>query len=541
MFSGWDNIWIEASENSTSNGEFAQVVHKSSSVRKMPNDHRWFTSSCNVDPRGDGKIEGILARGSLAEPPQSVSPVKAVGSETSGRSLKRSTPLKVASSPSKRNSVAMNDVKIAAASEPEPATKKTKLTDTTAKPGTNAAAVASDKPISSANQTVTTKARTLPLASNRAAATVSNPAVKMAPTKTETVSSSDVAATSLVTSTTSDSKQFDSKATVTKPTTAVSSQEVGSKPDQLTTSAGSAVEEVTSATTASENKLNAGEQITSSKTKSVDQVDASCDMEVDQIVSSAGISVLADSMTTDERPVETSDVAMQDVAAINPAKSEVDIEHIQAPASSNETISQEQKAGGQADGKSVGKHDVLLDEPKSSISAVTRGTVSDTNAADASTCSHDKSSNDEKMEPQTKQEDSVPSNQQSKVAPNNAQSATAESSSSTLEHHVTKETNKSDQDTSNSNAVKEIDSKDDDIAEQPKTSNNAATKADKPVAESSTKSTQKAPTKAADSDSEEDVTLSEIVKMKSKAKAKAPGPKSHVGTRTSSRRRKPSR
>ena len=117
IYSGWDNIWIE--ENNPDGGE---VVQKSATVRKMPNDYRWFSNSSTINPRGDGKVETILSRRSLAETPQSVSPVKG---EPPGRVLKRSSPLKVSTSPTKKVSNSIGNASVIS----EPANKKTKITD----------------------------------------------------------------------------------------------------------------------------------------------------------------------------------------------------------------------------------------------------------------------------------------------------------------------------------------------------------------------------------------------------------------------------
>jgi hypothetical protein len=116
LFSGWDNIWIEA-ENGANAGEReiqATHHHKSSSLKKMPVDCRWFSTSCKlIDPKaGDGKVEAILSCGSLAEPtPKSTAAAKAAsiasGEAASGRVLKRSSPLKVSSSPSTIKSTAI--------------------------------------------------------------------------------------------------------------------------------------------------------------------------------------------------------------------------------------------------------------------------------------------------------------------------------------------------------------------------------------------------------------------------------------------------
>jgi hypothetical protein len=136
LFSGWDNIWIEAGvsgENNSSSGAGGEGILKSITTKKMPNDHRWFTSSCNVNPRGDGRVEAILARPSLADSPQSSSPTKSSASPSSCRILKKSSPSKVASSPikrdvsRKRNANTMHPETVKNA--PEPAVKKTKLND----------------------------------------------------------------------------------------------------------------------------------------------------------------------------------------------------------------------------------------------------------------------------------------------------------------------------------------------------------------------------------------------------------------------------
>ncbi|KAL7505026.1 hypothetical protein ACHAXN_002559 [Cyclotella atomus] len=143
IFLGWDNIWIEAgSENGTNAGGDIQM-HKTPSLKKMPNDHRWFSTSCKIDPKGDGKVEAILSRGSLVEPPQSATPVKASNGETSGRVLKRSSPLKV--SPGSTKPVAIKTEISHTTSSP--AAKKAKPNDEIAKtaPHVTSTKVVADK------------------------------------------------------------------------------------------------------------------------------------------------------------------------------------------------------------------------------------------------------------------------------------------------------------------------------------------------------------------------------------------------------------
>lgn len=92
LFGGWDNIWIDNHTGGNSNGDSSGTngadghhggggqQHKSSILKRMPNDYRWFSSSCTtVIPTGDGRI-AALGRASLAEcPPAHLksSPLKA--------------------------------------------------------------------------------------------------------------------------------------------------------------------------------------------------------------------------------------------------------------------------------------------------------------------------------------------------------------------------------------------------------------------------------------------------------------------------------
>ncbi|KAL7488725.1 hypothetical protein ACHAW6_014345 [Cyclotella cf. meneghiniana] len=126
LFSGWDNIWIEAGIPAASSGEnnsgssaaadghaVSVGVQKSAPSRKMPNDHRWFSSSCHIAPRGDAKVAAILARESLSEPPLS-----------SGGGLNEIPPANVSHVVVKLDSSA---VKRSVSTKSEPANKKVKL------------------------------------------------------------------------------------------------------------------------------------------------------------------------------------------------------------------------------------------------------------------------------------------------------------------------------------------------------------------------------------------------------------------------------
>ncbi|KAL7522770.1 hypothetical protein ACHAWX_007473 [Stephanocyclus meneghinianus] len=126
LFSGWDNIWIEAGVPAASSGEnnsgssavadghaVSVGAQKSAPSRKMPNDHRWFSSSCHIAPRGDAKVAAILARESLLEPPLS-----------SGGGLNEMPPANVSQVSVKLDSSA---VKRSVSTKSEPANKKVKL------------------------------------------------------------------------------------------------------------------------------------------------------------------------------------------------------------------------------------------------------------------------------------------------------------------------------------------------------------------------------------------------------------------------------
>ena len=111
LYSGWDNIWIEENHEN-------DKAQKSAPMKKMPNDYRWFSSSCAVNPRGNGKVDAVLARESLMEPPLTSNKA------SSGRVLKRASPLKVSSSSSQKISGVNDEINVNETLEPE--IKKTK-------------------------------------------------------------------------------------------------------------------------------------------------------------------------------------------------------------------------------------------------------------------------------------------------------------------------------------------------------------------------------------------------------------------------------
>lgn len=137
LYSGWDNIWVEENEN--------DKAQKSAPMKKMPNEYRWFSSSCGVNPRGNGKIEAILARESLMEPPATTS-----NKASASRVLKRACPLKVSSSSSLKISDAINEKSVNDTSEP--VMKKSKLDtkpDATVSSATAVAATKTDEALPS--------------------------------------------------------------------------------------------------------------------------------------------------------------------------------------------------------------------------------------------------------------------------------------------------------------------------------------------------------------------------------------------------------
>ncbi|KAL3781710.1 hypothetical protein HJC23_009928 [Cyclotella cryptica] len=133
LFSGWDNIWIEAGTPAATSGEnnsgssaaadgltVSTGAQKSAPSRKMPNDHRWFSASCHVPPRGDAKVSVILARESLLEPPP-----------PSGGVLNEVAPAKVSQVDVKLDS---SEIKRGASTTSQPANKKVKLDGIIVKP-----------------------------------------------------------------------------------------------------------------------------------------------------------------------------------------------------------------------------------------------------------------------------------------------------------------------------------------------------------------------------------------------------------------------